>query len=69
MPWHGVACGMETDMAAAIGQVDAELEAALHEELSRIAGDYLAAADADAKLRELHEERLRLEDEWLSLSE
>jgi ATP-binding cassette subfamily F protein uup len=47
----------------------AELEAALHEELSRIGGDYLAAAEADAKLRELHEERLRLEDEWLSLSE
>ena len=47
----------------------AELEAGLHEELSRIGGDYLAAADADAKLRELHEERLRLEDEWLSLSE
>jgi ATP-binding cassette subfamily F protein uup len=47
----------------------AEAEAALHEELSRIAGDYLAAADADAKLRELYEERLRLEDEWLSLSE
>ena len=46
-----------------------ELEAKLHEELSRIGGDYLAAADADAKLRELHEERLRLEDEWLSLSE
>ena len=47
----------------------AELEAKLHEELSRIGGDYLAAADADAKLRELHEERLRLEDDWLSLSE
>jgi ATP-binding cassette subfamily F protein uup len=47
----------------------AEAEAALHEELSRIGGDYLAAAEADAKLRELHEERLRLEDEWLSLSE
>jgi ATP-binding cassette subfamily F protein uup len=46
-----------------------ELEAGLHEELSRIGGDYLAAADADAKLRELHEERLRLEDEWLSLSD
>ncbi|NUP52284.1 MAG: ABC-F family ATP-binding cassette domain-containing protein, partial [Catenulispora sp.] len=47
----------------------AEAEAKLHEELSRIGGDYLAAAEADAKLRELHEERLRLEDEWLSLSE
>ncbi|MEY9887572.1 ATP-binding cassette subfamily F protein uup [Catenulispora sp. MAP12-49] len=47
----------------------AELEAKLHGELSEIGGDYLAAADADAKLRELHEERLRLEDEWLSLSE
>ena len=47
----------------------AELEAALHEDLSRIGGDYLAAAEADAKLRELHEERLRLEDEWLSLSD
>jgi ATP-binding cassette subfamily F protein uup len=46
-----------------------ELEAGLHEELSRIAGDYLAAAEADAKLRELYEERVRLEDEWLSLSE
>ncbi|GAA2063278.1 ABC-F family ATP-binding cassette domain-containing protein [Catenulispora yoronensis] len=46
----------------------AEAEAKLHEELSRIGGDYLAAAEADAKLRELHEERLRLEDEWLSLS-
>jgi ATP-binding cassette subfamily F protein uup len=47
----------------------AELEAGLHEELSLIAGDYLAAAEADAKLRELYEERVRLEDEWLSLSE
>ncbi|MFL6111740.1 MAG: ABC-F family ATP-binding cassette domain-containing protein [Catenulispora sp.] len=47
----------------------AEAEAKLHEELSKIGGDYLAAAEADAKLRELHEERLRLEDEWLSLSE
>ncbi|NUR31720.1 MAG: ABC-F family ATP-binding cassette domain-containing protein [Catenulispora sp.] len=52
----------------------AETEAALHEELSHAfngqsGGDYLAAAEADAKLRELHEERLRLEDEWLSLSE
>ncbi|MBW8806520.1 MAG: ABC-F family ATP-binding cassette domain-containing protein [Catenulisporales bacterium] len=46
----------------------AETEAKLHEELSKIGGDYLAAAEADAKLRELHEERLRLEDEWLSLS-
>jgi ATP-binding cassette subfamily F protein uup len=46
-----------------------ELEAGLHEELARIGADYVAAAEKDAKLRELQDERLRLEDEWLALSE
>jgi ATP-binding cassette subfamily F protein uup len=59
------------DMARIERRLDklAEMEVALHEELSRIGGDYLAAAEADAKLRELYEERIRLEDEWLSLSD
>ena len=46
-----------------------ELEAGLHEELALIGADYVAAAEKDAKLRELQEERARLEDEWLALSE
>ena len=46
-----------------------ELEAKLHEELAQLGADYVAAAEKDAKLRELQDERLRLEDEWLALSE
>jgi ABC transport system ATP-binding/permease protein len=46
-----------------------ELEAVLHEELAQLGADYVAAAEKDAKLRELQDERLRLEDEWLALSE
>jgi ATP-binding cassette subfamily F protein uup len=44
------------------------LEKELHDQMAAAATDYAKIADLDAKLRELTEERDRLEEEWLVLA-
>ena len=45
------------------------LEKDLHDQMAAAATDYAKVADLDAKLRELTEERERLEEEWLTLAD
>ena len=45
------------------------LEKDLHDRMAEAATDYEKVADLDAKLRELTEERERLEEEWLTLAD
>ena len=45
------------------------LEKDLHDKMAAAATDYEKIADLDAKLRELTDERERLEEEWLTLAE
>ena len=45
------------------------LEKDLHDKMAAAATDYEKIADLDAKLRDLTDERERLEEEWLILAE
>jgi ATP-binding cassette subfamily F protein uup len=61
----------QKDMARIERRLDkiSGLEKDLHDQMASAATDYAKVADLDAKLRELTEERERLEEEWLVLAD
>jgi ATP-binding cassette subfamily F protein uup len=61
----------QKDMARIERRLDkvSGLEKDLHDQMAAAATDYEKVAELDAKLRELTEERERLEEEWLTLAD